>query len=94
MTQCFCIDEPEEHMHTKLQAMLLKELFSLIPQVSQLWIATHSIGMMRMAKDLQDKYPSQVVFIDFHDRDYDNSVVITPTKIDRKFWSTNSVCCS
>ena len=37
----FCIDEPETHMHTKLQADLLREIFNLLPDRSQLWIATH-----------------------------------------------------
>ena len=40
----FCIDEPEDHMHTVLQGKLLHELYNLIPEKSQLWIATHSIG--------------------------------------------------
>jgi hypothetical protein len=84
----FCIDEPDEHMHTRLQALLLNELFSLIPNNSQLWIATHSIGMMRKAKELQNSNPTQVVFIDFHDQDFDQAVVLTPTKTDRNFWQT------
>ena len=36
----YCIDEPEVHMHTALQAKLLKELYQLISDQSQLWIAT------------------------------------------------------
>ena len=39
----FCIDEPEAHMHTKLQGPLLGKLYDLVPENSQLWIATHSI---------------------------------------------------
>ena len=49
----FCIDEPEAHMHTKLQSALLKELFNLIPENGQLWIATHSFGMLKEAKNYQ-----------------------------------------
>ena len=37
----FCIDEPEAHMHTRLQAKVLNELFNLVPENSQLWISTH-----------------------------------------------------
>ena len=48
----FCIDEPEAHIHTKLQGPLLDQLYKLIPKNSQLWIATHSIGMVRKAQDL------------------------------------------
>ena len=36
----FCIDEPEAHIHTKLQGPLLEQLCKLIPEDSQLWIAT------------------------------------------------------
>ena len=48
----FCIDEPETHIHTSLQAKLLSLLYNLIPENSQLWIATHSFGMMKEAKIL------------------------------------------
>lgn len=41
----YCIDEPELHMHTKLQGKVLRELYLLIPGRSQLWVSTHSIGM-------------------------------------------------
>jgi len=82
----FCIDEPEAHMHTRLQALLLEELFRLIPEHSQLWIATHSIGMMRKAKGLYDSNPNQVVFLDFYDQDFDSPVTLQPTQITRQFW--------
>ena len=82
----FCIDEPEAHMNTKLQGNLLEELLNCIPDNSQLWIATHSIGMMRKARDLYVNAPEEVVFIDFHNRDFDNSQVLTPTKPSRTFW--------
>jgi len=49
----FCIDEPEAHMNTRLQGKLLRELVGLLPDNCQLWIATHSIGMMREAWALQ-----------------------------------------
>ena len=42
----FCVDEPETHIQTSLQASLLRELFLLVPDQSQLWIATHSFGML------------------------------------------------
>ena len=44
----YCIDEPEAHMHTKLQGRVLRELYLLVPGQSQLWISTHSIGMLQM----------------------------------------------
>lgn len=82
----FCIDEPEAHMNTRLQASLLRELVALLPDDCQLWIATHSIGMMREARDIQKANPSCVAFLDFFDRDFDRSVVLTPVAVDRQFW--------
>ena len=37
----FCIDEPESHMNTRLQAALLETLYYLIPENCQLFLATH-----------------------------------------------------
>lgn len=63
----YCIDEPELHMHTRLQGKLLNQLFKLIPDNSQLWVSTHSIGMARVASSLYNRNPAEVVFLDFHD---------------------------
>ena len=88
----FCIDEPEAHIHTKLQGPLLDQLYKLIPVNSQLWIATHSIGMVRKAQDLwregKNKGKDLVVFLDFgrEDLDFDNPETIKPTPPDPNFW--------
>lgn len=82
----YCVDEPEAHMNTKLQGALLGELVALLPGSSQLWIASHSIGMMRKARELHDADPSSVAFLDFSNKDFDQSVVITPSKPTRTFW--------
>ena len=82
----FCIDEPEAHMNPRLQGKLLKELFRLIDGNSQLWIATHAIGMMRKALQLYEQYKDQIVFLDFTDGRFDESEVIKPTKPNRRFW--------
>ncbi len=83
----FCIDEPEAHMNTRVQANLLSVIHDLIPQNCQLMLATHSIGMMRRAWDIATKYPDDVVFLDFSDCDLDQSTVIQPTIPDRTFWN-------
>lgn len=83
----FCIDEPETHMNTRLQGRLLEEMFCLLPPGCQLWIATHSIGMMRKARDLQGKSQGSVLFIDFHDQDFDSQVELRPTNVNRRFWA-------
>lgn len=82
----FAIDEPEAHMNTRLQGALLGELFDLIPDGSQLWVATHSIGMMRKARDLFEQHPEQVAFYDFEGHDYDQAVTLKPVLPDRNFW--------
>ncbi|MCB0309553.1 MAG: ATP-binding protein, partial [Bdellovibrionales bacterium] len=82
----FCIDEPELHMHTKLQGKLLEQLFELLPNNCQLWISTHSIGMARKAAELYRLNPKEVVFIDFHNEDFDQSVILSPKKPNRLFW--------
>lgn len=82
----FCIDEPETHIHTSLQAKLLDELFNLIPEQSQLWIATHSFGMLRQARKLKELYPDKVVFLNFDGFDFDDTVIIEPSECDTVLW--------
>ena len=82
----FCIDEPEAHMNPRLQGKLLEELFHFVNDKSQLWIATHAIGMMRQALQLRKQYGDQVIFLDFSNRDFDNSVDIEPADPNRRFW--------
>ena len=82
----FCIDEPEAHMNPRLQGKLLEELFHFVNDKSQLWIATHAIGMMRKALQLHEQHKEQIVFLDFTNGNFDDSEVIEPTKPDRRFW--------
>ena len=82
----FCIDEPESHMNMRLQAQLLTVLYDIVPDNCQLALATHSIGMMRRARDIEADNPGSVVFLDFGDRDFDTPQVIEPTKPGRTFW--------
>ena len=83
----FCIDEPESHMNARLQAELLSVLYDLIPENCQLMLATHSIGMMRRARDIEAANPGSVVFLDFGGRNFDHPQTIEPTKPDRAFWN-------
>ncbi len=81
-----CIDEPEAHMHTRLQSKVLKELYRLTPDNSQLWISTHSIGMLKEAEEIEKTNPNTVVFLDFDNRDFDLTETMKPAKIDRAIW--------
>lgn len=83
----YCIDEPETHIHTSLQAKLLSKLFDLVPDNSQLWIATHSFGMMKEAKRLSELHPCEVCFLNFDGYDFDDSVIITPSECDSVLWN-------
>ena len=83
----FCIDEPEAHMHTRLQSKLLAEMYRLIPKHSQLWISTHSIGMLKQAEELELATPNTVIFLDFDNRDFDSEEIITPAKISKSIWN-------
>lgn len=77
----YCIDEPETHMHTKLQGKVLRELYLLIPGQSQLWLSTHSIGMLQEAEEIETEHPGTVAFLDFGGRDFDTDQVIRPARI-------------
>jgi predicted ATPase len=82
----YCIDEPDAHMNARLQGALLGELYALLPQDAQLWVATHSIGMMRKARDLAEANPAAVTFLDFGNRDFDQVTTIGPSRPTRAFW--------
>ena len=60
-----CLDEPEIHLNPAVQAAVLTELLELLPSGSQLWIATHSVGMIRRAFDISAEEPQRVAFLDF-----------------------------
>lgn len=82
----YCIDEPELHMHTRLQAKLIEVMFNLIPDQCQLWLSTHSIGMVRKAFELYSANPNQVAFIDFHGHCFDEPTKLLPKTPNRLFW--------
>ena len=82
-----CIDEPEAHMGLSAQSKLLEILYELIPDKSQLWLGTHSIGILRTSKKILEENPGTVVFLDFSDRNFDKEVNIEPITIpDRELW--------
>lgn len=83
----FCIDEPELHVSTNLQGPLVAEILKLLPPSSQLWVATHSIGIVREAYRMKQDQPGEVAFLDFTGRDFDLSVTIKPSTPNRAFWN-------
>ena len=83
----YCIDEPEAHVATALHGQLLKAMLKLMPGESQLWIATHSIGFVKQAFELMQQ-ESNVVFLDFSEHDFDQTVVMKPRVPNRSFWKS------
>ena len=93
----YCIDEPEAHLNTRVQRSLLMELHRLIPENSQLWIATHSIGMVTAAQEIHAQNPDQVIFLDMgfdtvgQRLDYDQPQIIEPSYTGYQFWKRHYV---
>ena len=84
-----CIDEPEVHMGLGAQSKLLEILYELIPEQSQLWLGTHSIGILRASQKILEANPGTVVFLDFSGHNFDKEVNIPPiTTPDRNFWNS------
>lgn len=83
---CFCIDEPELHLNSRVQGALLTQLFKMLKGQSQLWIASHSLGMMRRAVELSRSHPGEVCFIDFEEVRPDEQTVLMPAIVGRDLW--------
>lgn len=58
----YLIDEPEIHTNAKIQRDLMFQMYDVMPDDAQLWIATHSLGMLNAAKKLSIDRPGTVVF--------------------------------
>jgi predicted ATPase len=82
----FFIDEPETHMHTTLQGRLIEEMYRVLPDNCQMWMTTHSLGIMQKAKELLVERPGTIVFLDFGEIDFDNETSIYPASIDGIMW--------
>lgn len=73
-------------MNARLHAELVAVLCDIVPEECQLWLATHSIGMMRKASDMARDNPGTVAFIDFGGRNFDDPQILTPIQPNRAFW--------
>jgi len=69
-----------------VQSKLLDSLLDLAGEGSQLWLATHSVGMLRRARELSDVLPGSVAFLDFGERDFDQPQELAPVSLSRAFW--------
>ena len=82
----YCIDEIESHLHTGVQGRILRELFDIVPNNSQLWVSTHSLGVLRAAQSLDLDSPGSVCVVDFDGVDVDAPSTIVPSRLDRASW--------
>lgn len=82
----YCIDEIETHLHTGIQGRVLLELAKVVPDKSQLWVTTHSLGVLRAAQQMEINTPGSVSIIDFEGVDLDSPCVIRPTTLNRVSW--------
>ncbi len=82
----FLIDEPEAHMAASVQGKLLSEMLRIVPDNSQLWLATHSLGMIRRAMEIERDGTGAVAFLDFEGQDFDVPTVLAPIASSRPFW--------
>ena len=82
----YCIDEIEAHLHTKVQGALVKEITDILPGASQLWVTTHSLGVLRAAQEMESDAPGSVCIIDFDGVDADAACELVPATLDRLTW--------
>jgi len=82
----YCIDEVDTHLHTRVQGVLVRELVSILPEDAQLWITTHSLGVLRSADAMARSTPGSVCLIDFDSVDPDVPHEIVPSSLGRVSW--------
>lgn len=82
----YCIDEIETHLHTRVQGLLTKELVSIVPSDGQLWITTHSLGVLRASQELEAENPGSVCVIDFDGTNPDEPTELIPVSLGRVAW--------
>jgi len=80
----YCFDEIEMHLHTSLQKKLLLEIIRLIPDSSQVWVSTHSLGVMRAAQELAMTKYSSVCVLNFDNINPDEHSVLTPVNLQKE----------
>lgn len=82
----YCVDELETHLHTRVQGALIKEMASIVPEGCQLWVNTHSLGVLRAAQEMIATDPASVCLIDFDGVDPDIPRELVPSSLGRVTW--------
>ena len=82
----YCIDEVDAHLHTRVQGALVRELVAILPEESQLWVTTHSLGVLRAAQEMEACSPGSVCILDFDGVDPDTPTELRPVTLGRVSW--------
>ena len=83
----FLIDEPELHVNTSIQKSLIEEIDRLVGEDCQIWIATHSIGMMRaLQTSFHDR--SQIIHFAPGTNFASEAIELTPVPKSHDTWKT------
>lgn len=82
----YCVDELETHLHTRVQGALVKEMLNILPGACQLWVTTHSLGVLRAAQEMIAADPASVCLIDFEGVDLDVARELIPSSLGRITW--------
>ncbi len=82
----WCIDEPETHLSTRIQADLRESLLELLPSNCQMVLASHSTGFLSAAWRRAQSSPGTVAFIDLQGVGFDVPAVLAPTAASQEFW--------
>lgn len=80
----FIFDEIEARLNPKIQSAALRNVYELVNDDSQIWISTHSIGVIKAAMDLHKENPNKVVFLDLS-RIKDD--ILIPVQVNSEFWA-------
>src|SRR6266568_5000376 len=82
----YCVDELDAHLHTRVQGTLVREMVKILPDACQLWVTTHSLGVLRAAQEMIASDPSSVCLIDFEGVDPDIPRELFPSNLSRVTW--------
>ena len=82
----YCVDEVDAHLHTRVQGALVKEMVDIIPGDSQLWVTTHSLGVLRAAQEMEVSAQGSVCILDFDGSEPDVSRELLPANLGRVSW--------
>jgi predicted ATPase len=82
-----CIDEPEVHMSIESQSRLVPALDALLPAEAQLWLATHSPGIISYSRQAAKTQPERFCFLDLGTVDPTIRQILEPVTVNGQFWA-------